>query len=338
MILRSLATAATFLALSSIVTAQMTQIDGRMVVTVAEAPWSLSFPADDFSVREMKVSPDGFMGYLFVTSEKSGLNVSFYIEPAKESTDPAELRDLAWDREKGHSGEATDVVKRATADYAAIEYTYPEIKGVKINQKNMRMHFVRDGYWIDMHISKVLYEEADRASFDAFVKSIAFAPKAPKQSPIESEVVPGSADDYWLKGSAAYMQQDYEHATEWYTKALDLEKKKRSLKDEAWRVLIDNLGMAQAMTGNLESARQTFAYGVSQDSVYPMFYYNLACTHAELGNLDESMAYLKQAFKFRQNVIAGEEMPDPETDSSFQKYLKEKRFLQTMKEIRSQGK
>src|SRR5580658_10524064 len=54
-------------------------------------------------------------------------------------------------------------------------------------------------------------------------------------------------------------------------------KKNPQLDHTTWRVLVDNLGMAYGITGDLSHAEDTFNYGRSKDPAYPMFYYNLAC-------------------------------------------------------------
>jgi hypothetical protein len=42
--------------------------------------------------------------------------------------------------------------------------------------------------------------------------------------------------------------------------------------------------------------------------------------------MDSAMRYLSTAFKYRQNVIAGEKMPDPRGDDSFQRFMKNEKF------------
>ena len=90
--------------------------------------------------------------------------------------------------------------------------------------------------------------------------------------------------------------------------------------------------MAYGITGDLSNAKVTFEYGVSKDSAYPMFYYNLACTYAELNDLDNTIANLRLAFKYRDNMIAGEVFPDPAGDDSFQCFMKNERFLDLLRE------
>src|SRR5437899_2875601 len=100
---------------------------------------------------------------------------------------------------------------------------------------------------------------------------------------------------YMQDASAFYLNEDYKHAIVGYEKALDLEKKQRTLSETLWRVLVDNLGMSYGITGDLKKAKETFEYGLSKDPKYPMFHYNLACTYAEMGDMDKTISNLNQA-------------------------------------------
>ena len=91
-------------------------------------------------------------------------------------------------------------------------------------------------------------------------------------------------------------------------------------------MVIDNLGMSYALTGDLQRAKETFEYGVSKDLSYPLFYYNLACTYAELDDVPQATTYLKKAPEYKANVLPGEGMPDPASDDSFKKLRKNKEF------------
>jgi predicted Zn-dependent protease len=75
-------------------------------------------------------------------------------------------------------------------------------------------------------------------------------------------------------------------------------------------------------------AEKTFQYGVSREPAYPMFYYNLACTYAELNELDRSLLNLAKAGQYRSNMIPGEKWPEPTKDPSFQRFLNNKKFIE----------
>jgi tetratricopeptide (TPR) repeat protein len=135
------------------------------------------------------------------------------------------------------------------------------------------------------------------------------------------------------QGSAFYLQHDFKRAIPPYQRALDLEKQNRTLNQTLWRVLIDNLGMSYGVSGNLKKAKETFEYGLSKDPKYPMFHYNMACTYAEMNDPDKAIDYLKQAFAYKENMIKGERMPDPWTDSSFERFMNNDKFVQALRDL-----
>ena len=139
---------------------------------------------------------------------------------------------------------------------------------------------------------------------------------------------------YMKEGSAFYVKNDFKNAIGPYSKALELEKKQSSLDKTLWHVLVDNLGMSYGITGDLKKAKETFEYGLSKDDKYPMFYYNLACTYAEMNDLENTITQLKRAFEYRQNMLAGERIPDPSKDDSFQRFMRNERFLAVLDELK----
>jgi tetratricopeptide (TPR) repeat protein len=139
---------------------------------------------------------------------------------------------------------------------------------------------------------------------------------------------------YLKEGSAFYLKNDFKSAIGPYSKALELEKKQSSLDKALWHVLVDNLGMSYGITGDLKKAKETFEYGLSKDDKYPMFYYNLACTYAEMNDLENTITQLKRAFEYRENMLVGESMPDPAKDDSFQRFMRTERFLAVLDELK----
>ena len=129
------------------------------------------------------------------------------------------------------------------------------------------------------------------------------------------------------RGNQLYLAENYKGAIGPYQRALDLEKQKATLTPALFRALVDNLGMSYGMTGDLNRAKETFEYGISRDPTYPIFHYNQACTYAEMDDLNSALAELSLAYKYKQNMNAGEEFPDPRIDDSFQRYMKNPRFL-----------
>jgi Tfp pilus assembly protein PilF len=118
-----------------------------------------------------------------------------------------------------------------------------------------------------------------------------------------------------------------------YQAALDREKQKRTISENMWRVLVDNLAMAYGVPGDLKRAKETIEYGLSKDPNYPMFHYLMACTYAEMDDVDNTIKYLRQAFQYKDNMIKGETFPDARTDDSFQRFMKNDKFVGALKEM-----
>jgi tetratricopeptide (TPR) repeat protein len=140
--------------------------------------------------------------------------------------------------------------------------------------------------------------------------------------------------EYMRQGSAFFLKRDFKSAIGPYQKALDREKKQSTLGQTMWRVLVDNLGMAYGISGDLKKAKEIFEYGLEKEPQYPMFHYLMACTYAEMNDMDKTIVYLKQAFEYKDNMIKGEQMPDPWTDDSFQRFINDDKFVKALKELK----
>jgi tetratricopeptide (TPR) repeat protein len=134
-------------------------------------------------------------------------------------------------------------------------------------------------------------------------------------------------------GHSLFYQEKYPESIPEYEKALALGgiSEKTKLRDE--RILNDQLGMAYGLSGRLEDAKRHFESAIKKDPEYPFYYYSLACSEAELGDLDAALTNLKLAFERKANFLPGESYPNPREDDSFKKYLADPKFEETMKQI-----
>jgi tetratricopeptide (TPR) repeat protein len=141
--------------------------------------------------------------------------------------------------------------------------------------------------------------------------------------------------DYLGEASRYYMEGEYKKAIPLYQKALDLEKKERKLKKEFWLVMVDNLAISYGITGDIEKSMAVLEYGIKQEPTYPMFYYNMACGYGEKDDEDNAIKNLRLAFKYKDNMIKGETLPDPARDSSFKRLMKSEKFQRAVGEMKS---
>jgi hypothetical protein len=158
-------------------TTQNQNREKRLSFAAPGAPWSLTIPAKDFMERQQQLKSDGTGIYVYLTDEQSLLNVSFFIEPALNCKDSRSCRDMVRDQGNPAWQNARNWKSSQLGDISYFEFLIPSFQGRPINQQNMYAEFVVDGYWVDLHISKVLYKPEDHQLFEDLVKAIKFERK-----------------------------------------------------------------------------------------------------------------------------------------------------------------
>ena len=71
----------------------------------------------------------------------------------------------------------------------------------------------------------------------------------------------------WCRGAEKWEAHDYAGAIPFLSQALDLQRRHPTLSHTAWRILVDNLGMAYGMGGNLKKAKAHRAHVISGESL-----------------------------------------------------------------------
>jgi hypothetical protein len=186
-------------------------VDG-VHLTTTKAPWTMQIPGNDLQITKTQTKPDGASAYFMMTSKSKGLNVSVFIEPVDRCRSADECRDHVFGSGNPAWGKYQDLGKGRIKDFSYFEFYRPEVGGVPLKVFDMYAEFVSQGYWVDLHISKVLYTKADHVLFEKLINSIAFSSKnATAASEFDSPLRKGdSAVSSWLglwdngKGKESY--------------------------------------------------------------------------------------------------------------------------------------
>lgn len=144
---------------------------------------------------------------------------------------------------------------------------------------------------------------------------------------------PSSLFAHAYLGHALFRQEKFAEAIGPYEKARELELAGKRLSESDHRILVDQLVMSYGIGGQLKKAQKLLDEAIRQDPNYPLNYYNRACAFAEDGDKSKALVNLDLAFQRKTNVMKGEEMPDPRSDSSFQKYVHDPDFVSLMKKL-----
>jgi len=302
-----------FVALSCAAQQSQTPLRGRLSLPTKD--WGVVLTLPGFVAKTVETKPDG-RRYMVAENENTKVVVSVTLEETKPGTPASSCRQTLEEKVKHPPLKIQDVRFSRSGDVDVMRYVVADFKGQRINQESLFACQFYDNTYIDLHVSKVSYVTADEPLFSDVLTSM------------HVDKVQRSSMELVGQASRLYLQHDYKGAVAPYSQALELEKVNPTLEKSLWYVLVDNLGMSYGITGNLQKAKETFEYGLSKDPEYPLFYYNLACTYAEMDDATEAKDYLKKAFDHKANALPGENMPDPRKDDSFQKLMKDKEFRQ----------
>ena len=170
------------LAIAALVILQVSSISARaqekrLEFTFPDLPWTLTIPADNFQLSEKQMRDDGHGIYFYLTDEKQEINLSMFIEPVKNCTDSKSCRDFIWKTGNPEWIDPQNVVQSEIGGVSVLELMIPKFQGMNIRQQNVYAEFVQDGFWVDMHISKVLYKPEEHQLFERIIKSVKFEPK-----------------------------------------------------------------------------------------------------------------------------------------------------------------
>jgi len=300
-----------FVALSGVAQQSQTPLLGRLSLPTKD--WGVVMTLPGFVTKSVETKPDG-RRYMVAENQNTNVVVSVTLEGTNSEIPANSCRQSLEEKTKHPPLKIKDVRFSHSGDFDVMRYAVANFRGQSINQESLFACQFYDKAYIDVHISKVNFVTADEPLFTDVLNSL------------HIDKVQRSSMDLLEQASALYIQHNYQGAIGPYSQALELEKANPKLEKSLWYVLVDNLGMSYGITGNLDKAKETFEYGVSKDPEYPLFYYNLACTYAEMNDAGETSEYLRKAFDHKANTLPGESMPDPRKDDSFKKLMKNKDF------------
>ena len=304
----------------------------RMTIPGVKGALELSVGPTTWQTR---VRDDGVETQMRAMERPDHLEVSAFLQKVDFAASAEKCRKEWWtETEKGyksHGFKMEHMTKTSDETIARVEFLVPEFQGRKVNQQTLHAYLGGGNLCAEVHLSKIDFSPNDQKLFEEVLKTVQLLPDGAAVSGSPSQEK--TSLDYAAEGSKAYLLRDYRGAIRSYQKAVDLEKQKRSLNQTTFRVVVDNLGIAYGVTRDIDHSMETLRYGISQDPEYPMFYYNMACGYGELRKMDESLEQLRLAFKYKANMFPGERFPDPLKDSSFKKFLSDKKFVDAVRQM-----
>jgi tetratricopeptide (TPR) repeat protein len=322
--------------------------------------WSLLIDLPGFEQDRAETRPDGRGVMIQASSREYGVVASVFLESRPDLDSTEACKEDYWRKSARAPLPKSGVKFGAQGALATVHWKLGN-EGDAFQQKHVNAYLYRDGVCVDVHLSKFPAAPSDEKAFAALLDTVRFSDTKAGVPAAPAVVQPSaSARAAFKEGMAAYGRNDLPNAErhlreaatqvptsymahtylahalfyqDRFAEAIREYERARAIgappgKDQQTleRVLNDNLGMALALGGRMADSRTHFVAAIRKDPSYALYHYNLACTEAELGNLDAALASLELAFENRAYVVPGGSLPDARSDSSFKPYLQDPRF------------
>jgi hypothetical protein len=149
------------------------------------AVYRISFPVGkqvvEFPIGTLQLdTKDSNLPWYFLSDKTSGLNVSFNFDRRRICNSGESCRDYLANVKMPKNDDLDTWRASQLGDAYLFEWMVGPTRslgGFHIRHHHMHANYYIDGTWVDVHLSKVYYEEKDRDVFIDFVKSIKFRQK-----------------------------------------------------------------------------------------------------------------------------------------------------------------
>ncbi len=197
-------------------------VKNPLSISLPDKTWAVEVQAEGFILDTDQSAPGG-KRRIMASDEARGITISVQLEQVNHEPTLDECRQSQRDRVKAFTGklEMRDIKYWDDGKMAFVEYLVPEYQGKPVRQNNLFACFSKEDVFVDIHISKKLFEPKDEVMLSATMGTVYVAnQKAGTASGSGSDSM-----DLFRKGSLLYNQRHLREAIEPYQKALDLEKK-----------------------------------------------------------------------------------------------------------------
>jgi tetratricopeptide (TPR) repeat protein len=291
-------------------------VKGALEVNVGPTSWMEDFSEDG---REVQLRAMGRADHLLITA---------FLQRVTFPASAEQCRKEWWPKTRRVKMQRDDLQESSIKNgLALVEFMVPEFRGGKLRMKDIHAYLGSRDLCAEIHLSKIEFNPEDRQLFDAVLTSVRLLPDEPELKEPNSFL-------YIFRANKFYVDRDYATAASVYQKALDLETQHRSLPRDTFRMLIIALGASYSLDEDMDKAKATLELGITEDPEYPLFYYIMAHIHAGRGELNETLEQLRLAYKYKDNMIPGDDpLPDPLQDEFFRRFWQDPEFVRAVREM-----
>lgn len=148
---------------------------GTYALAFPDRKWRLAIDLPGFDIGPASILPDAQGVTLGGPNESTDMMATVFLETARKDRTEVACREDYWKKLQTNLPQVRQDVRRyQRGDMAILEFVVPEVEGVPIKQKSLNAFLVKDGAWIDVHLSKVNFQPEDQALFERILDSVRF--------------------------------------------------------------------------------------------------------------------------------------------------------------------
>lgn len=296
-------------------------------VSLPSLNWALQLHLPGYKLESMDLNDKIEGRYITAFNDSLDMDVTINMENNhKKLNNAKEIRDSNWAKLKRLFKERKvillDSTRYESKNCAFSDFYVLSIGDHVVKQRNIIAYILSNNVCVTIQLVKSNYSDADTEALNSVFGSVK----------IIAPYTHVSLEQF-IDGSVYFSKKNYRLAARILQKALDLYDTDRILNDEQLHELISDLGLAYGLSGQTDKAIAILNQGIEFDRFFPLFYYNLAGVYAHADNLTETIYYLFQAFQYKKNMPQGSEFPNPKKDELFQKYWKNEKFREAVRNM-----
>lgn len=147
-------------------------IFGQETFQMPSEDWKIEIDLDGFEIQKEAYSPDSTMFQLSAIDKKADLNFSIFIEKSEVKGSKEECRSFYWKKAENSPLAKENLKKYETDNLAIVEHDTKEFNGQIVNYHSLNAYLTKNGYWLDIHISKAGYSKKDQKIIKKIIESI----------------------------------------------------------------------------------------------------------------------------------------------------------------------
>ena len=157
---------------SAVARADVQEIGTELRFFSPATSWKVSIPKEDWAISQEKRRPDGTGFYYMLSSKSRLLQFSIFLDKTNQCSSSEDCRALFWRNPGPMYKDPKEVKQYEKNGFQVIQFYLDGAGGFPVKQANLSAHMYKDGYWLDVHISKVGREVPTPDSMISLLESI----------------------------------------------------------------------------------------------------------------------------------------------------------------------